>query len=129
LLHHWKFEKNRANEDWKSLKRKVGARGAIHKKSAVYLNRKLLPDQRVKKELGRKEVFMSAIEEFAVNQGKISLARVDLRNGLLTFLEPTPATPPGFLVCTPDAHDCHNYVFNNLPILSFVEIAKNFVGK
>jgi hypothetical protein len=69
------------------------------------------------------------ISRLTLDQGKISLARVDLRKGLLTFLEPTPATPPGFLVCTPDAHDCHNYVFNNLPILSFVEIAKNFVGK
>jgi hypothetical protein len=59
------------------VKRKVGARKAIHKKSALYLNRKLLPDQRVNKEFGRKELFMSAIEEFETNQGKILPARVD----------------------------------------------------
>jgi hypothetical protein len=129
LLHHWKFEKNRTNEDWKIVKRKVGARGAIHKKSALYLNRKLLPDQRVNKEFGRKALFMSAIEEFEVNQGEIVPTQMDLRKCLLTSLEPMPTTPPGFLICTPDAHDCHNYVFNNLPILSFIDLAKNFAGK
>ncbi|KAL2064307.1 hypothetical protein VTL71DRAFT_4801 [Oculimacula yallundae] len=110
LLHDWKFEKRKKTADWRDLKRKIDARKAVHKQSALYLNRKLLPDHRVNKEFGRQSLFMNAMETFKANQ------------------EPMPATPPGFMICTPDAEICLNYVFKNLPILKFIEIARSLTG-
>ena len=71
LFRDWGIKKNRTQEEWRILKRKLEARGAIHKKSVVYFKMKPLPDDKVKKELGRKSLHMTAIESFKFNQGTI----------------------------------------------------------
>ncbi|KFZ17748.1 hypothetical protein V501_01578 [Pseudogymnoascus sp. VKM F-4519 (FW-2642)] len=101
----WGFKKNRTKRDWEIMNRKIQLRKRIGKETDVYLDRQLLPLEKLRKETAR-QGHMTAIEQ----------AR-------LAFEAP-PQTPPGFDIRTPLAQPFFRLAFENLPIFQFQEFAQ-----
>ncbi|KAH8753211.1 hypothetical protein BGZ57DRAFT_965322 [Hyaloscypha finlandica] len=99
----WGFQKNRTKQDWKDIGQKIWARKRMAKESNIYLDGKLVPAKKVRKEISR-QAYMTIYEQF--HQGQ----------------ESPPGMPPGFEIRTPTALPLLRLVFENLPMFRFQEI-------
>jgi hypothetical protein len=65
----WGFQKNRTKQNWKDLGQNIGARKRMAKESNIYLDGKLVPAKKVRKEISR-QAYMTIYEQFHQGQGK-----------------------------------------------------------
>ncbi|OBT56680.1 hypothetical protein VE04_03557 [Pseudogymnoascus sp. 24MN13] len=104
-LKDWGFKKNRTKRDWEIMGRKIQLRKRTGKESDVYLDGKLMPLEKLRKEIAR-QAYVTTVE----------------RNRLA--FEAPPQIPPGFDIRTPLAQPFFRLAFENLPVLQFQEFAQ-----
>ncbi|OBT38706.1 hypothetical protein VE00_10952 [Pseudogymnoascus sp. WSF 3629] len=99
----WDFKKNKTKRDWEIMNRKIQLRKRNGKETNVYLDRKLMPAGKLRKEMSRQ--YVSFIEQAKQAQ------------------EAPPQTPPGFDLRTPVSQPVFRLAFENLPMFQFQECA------
>ncbi|OBT73196.1 hypothetical protein VF21_08718 [Pseudogymnoascus sp. 05NY08] len=104
-LKDWGFKKNRTKRDWEIMDRKIQLRKRTGKQSDVYLDGKLMPLEKLRKEIAR-QGYMTTVERNRV------------------AFETPPQMPRGFDIRTPLAQPFFRLAFENLPVFQFQESAQ-----
>lgn len=105
-LKEWGFEKNRQNQDWSSISRALKRRRAEAGEADVYIDGRLIPSKKLKKEISR-YVRPSLQTKY--------LDRVSVRRSA------SPQTPDGFIIKRHDSHQLLVSPPRSLPWFDFLD--------